>query len=177
MYVIKLCFTGYAKLYVVSICYVYFNGTWRFHSLFKRDPWHFRFQVNAPMWKMSSGEHDGLTTNGIAFMRPSGTFESGVSPGEWREVTVMGSVRTLRVQRSSRQPGEAVSDVHLLGTFQSCLNYTKGVLISGVQMWTVKLLADVHTETSLNMCTFRCYSSASYQCLPLPCWTPLLKVY
>ena len=66
-------------------------------------------QLNAPMWQMSNSEHDGLTTNGIAVMRPTGTFESGVSPGEWREVTVMGSVRKLRAQRSSRSPGEPVS--------------------------------------------------------------------
>lgn len=61
------------------------------------------------MWKMPNQEHDGLTTNGIAFMRPTGTFESGVCPGEWREVTVMGNVRKLRDQRSSRDPGDSVS--------------------------------------------------------------------
>ena len=60
---------------------------------------------------MPSLEHDGLTTNGIAFMRPTGTFESGVAPGEWREVTVMGNVRKLRAQRSSRIPGSPVSHV------------------------------------------------------------------
>lgn len=59
---------------------------------------------------MASQEHDGLTTNGIAFMRPIGTFEWGVSPGEWREVTVMGNVRKLRAQRSSRTPGEPVRE-------------------------------------------------------------------
>ncbi len=62
------------------------------------------------MWQMPSLEHDGLTTNGVAFMRPTGTFESGVCPGEWREVTVMGNVRSLREQRSSRIPGEQVSN-------------------------------------------------------------------
>ena len=41
-------------------------------------------------------------------MRPVGNFESGVSPGEWREVTVMGNVRKLRTQRSSRIPGDPV---------------------------------------------------------------------
>lgn len=61
------------------------------------------------MWQMSNLEHDGLTTNGIAFMRPTGTFESGVCPGEWHEVTVMGNVRRLRAQRSSRSPGMPVS--------------------------------------------------------------------
>ncbi len=57
------------------------------------------------MWQMPNLEHDGLTTNGVAFMRPTGTFESGVTPGEWREVTVMGNVRKLRAQRSARIPG------------------------------------------------------------------------
>ena len=66
-------------------------------------------QMNAPTWANPTGEHDGLTTNGIAFMRPTGTFESGVAPGEWHEVTVMGGVRKLRRQRSSQQPGELVS--------------------------------------------------------------------
>ena len=42
-------------------------------------------------------------------MRPTGSFESGVHPGEWREVTVMGNVCKLRPQRSSRTPGEMVS--------------------------------------------------------------------
>ena len=62
----------------------------------------------APTWQMPSGECDGLTTNGVAFMRPSGTFESGVNPGDWREATVMGNVRRLREQRSSRLPGQQV---------------------------------------------------------------------
>ena len=64
------------------------------------------------MWKMPNHEHDGLTTNGIAFMRPTGTFESGVAPGEWREVTVMGNVRALREQRSARIPGNSVRERH-----------------------------------------------------------------
>ena len=72
---------------------------------------HFFFflQVNAPIWTLPTREHDGLTTNGVAFMRPTGSFESGVHPGEWREVTVMGNVCKLRPQRSSRTPGEMVS--------------------------------------------------------------------
>eukprot|EP00731_Ephydatia_muelleri_P027740 Em0019g613a len=64
----------------------------------------------APTWSQFSGEYDGLTTNGVAFMRPTGVFESGVSPGEWREVTVMGNVRKLRAQRSSRTPGDPVPE-------------------------------------------------------------------
>ena len=41
-------------------------------------------------------------------MRPVGVFESGVSPGGWREVTVNGHVRKMREERSSRVPGEEV---------------------------------------------------------------------
>ena len=41
-------------------------------------------------------------------MRPVGVFESGVNPGEWREVTVNGHVRKMREERSSRVPGEEV---------------------------------------------------------------------
>ena len=36
-------------------------------------------------------------------------FESGVEPGEWREVTVMGNIRERRPLRSSREPGPPVS--------------------------------------------------------------------
>ena len=45
-------------------------------------------------------------------MRPVGVFESGVSPGEWREVTVNGQVRKMRKERSSRSPGVEVSISH-----------------------------------------------------------------
>ena len=62
----------------------------------------------APSWQNRSGEYDGITTNGVAFMRPVGVFESGVSPGEWREVTVSGHVRRMRAMRSARSPGVEV---------------------------------------------------------------------
>lgn len=65
-------------------------------------------QSIAPSWQNRLREYDGVTTNGVAFMRPVGVFESGVSPGEWREVTVNGHVRRMREVRSSRLPGEEV---------------------------------------------------------------------
>lgn len=68
----------------------------------------FCLQSIAPSWQNESGEYDGVTTNGVAFMRPVGVFESGVSPGEWREVTVNGQVRKMRALRSARSPGEEV---------------------------------------------------------------------
>ena len=65
-------------------------------------------QAMAPSWQNRSGEYDGITTNGVAFMRPVGVFESGVNPGEWREVTVNGHVMKMRKERSSRSPGTEV---------------------------------------------------------------------
>ena len=67
-------------------------------------------QLMAPTWcDPCTKEHDGLTTNGVALMRPVGPFDTGVCPGQWTEVTIMGNVRQMRNQRSSRIPGEAVS--------------------------------------------------------------------
>ena len=90
--------------------------TYIFYLLSVVIKFYLNWQVNAPIWTLPTREHDGLTTNGVAFMRPTGSFESGVHPGEWREVTVMGNVCKLRPQRSSRTPGEIVS---LLVVFQS----------------------------------------------------------
>ena len=68
------------------------------------------FQAAAPTWSDSeTGTTDALTTNGITLLRPKGVFESGVEPGEWREVTVMGNVRERRPLRSSRELGSPVS--------------------------------------------------------------------
>ncbi|CAI8030835.1 E3 ubiquitin-protein ligase pellino homolog 2 [Geodia barretti] len=73
------------------------------------------FQSMAPSWQNRSGEYDGVTTNGVAYMRPVGVFESGVSPGEWREVTVNGHVRKMRKERSSRCTGvEAPEETNIL---------------------------------------------------------------
>ena len=66
-----------------------------------------------------TGDTDGLTTNGIALLRPVGVFESGVEPDTWKEVTVMGNIRETRVQRSSRQPNTAVSHCLLYVTTDS----------------------------------------------------------
>ena len=63
----------------------------------------------ATTWTDRLGEHDGITTNGVAIMRPVGTFEPGIFKGEWMEVTVMGQMRKMRAQRSSTTPGDPVS--------------------------------------------------------------------
>ena len=75
-------------------------------------------QAMAPTWQTRSGEYDGVTTNGVAFMWPAGVFESGVQPGDWREVTIGGNVKRMREERSARAPGAGVSihatPVHLV---------------------------------------------------------------
>ncbi len=51
-------------------------------------------------------------------MRPVGTFESGVTPSEWREASVMGNMLKLREQRSARTPGESVSGGPIIRVLQ-----------------------------------------------------------
>ena len=63
----------------------------------------------APTWTDAiTGTTDGLTTNGIAILRPVGVFESGVNPDQWHEITVMGNVRQMRPNRLVREPGAPV---------------------------------------------------------------------
>ena len=66
----------------------------------------------APTWVDTNGDSDGLTTNGVAILRPVGSFVAGVEPGEWLEVTVMGNMRKRRAERSSRTPNTAVSKLY-----------------------------------------------------------------
>lgn len=68
----------------------------------------------APTWVDVTGDSDGLTTNGVAVLRPVGSFVSGVEPGEWLEVTVMGNMRKRRPERSSRIPNTPVSHVTIM---------------------------------------------------------------
>ena len=71
---------------------------------------HQLLQTLPPTWSSgASNKFDGLTTNGILLMHPSGYFEQGVTSGEWREVTVMGSIHKTRLKRSSKSPGSPVS--------------------------------------------------------------------
>ena len=65
-------------------------------------------QPMAPTWIDVNGDSDGLTTNGVAILRPVGSFESGVEPGQWMEVTVMGNIRKMRPERSTRTPNSPV---------------------------------------------------------------------
>ena len=63
-----------------------------------------------PTWSSgANNKSDGLTTNGILLMHSSGYFEQGVTSGEWREGTVMGSIRKTRLKRSSKSPGSPAS--------------------------------------------------------------------
>nr|CAD7195264.1 unnamed protein product [Timema douglasi] len=56
-------------------------------------------------------EIDGLTTNGVLIMHPSGSFVGGEpNIGRWREVSVGGGVFKLRESRSAQQKGSVVED-------------------------------------------------------------------
>ena len=61
---------------------------------------HQLLQTLSPTWSSgANNESDSLTTNDILLMHPSGYFEQGATPREWREVTVMGSIRKTRLKR------------------------------------------------------------------------------
>jgi pellino protein len=106
----------------------------------------------APTWSSgATNESDGLTTNGVMLMHPSGYFEQGVSPGEWREVTVMGNIRKVRAKRSAKTPGSPIPEANNILT-DGCLVDLCGVTL----MWrsamgleqtpTQKLLSDFRKE-------------------------------
>lgn len=52
---------------------------------------------------------DGLTTNGVLIMHPSGCFSDGnPTPGLWREVSIGGAIYSLRISRSAPVKGNSV---------------------------------------------------------------------
>ena len=51
---------------------------------------------------------DGLTTNGVLVMHPHHGFTQDSGPGLWREISVCGSVFTLRETRSAQHRGKMV---------------------------------------------------------------------
>ncbi|XP_064818922.1 E3 ubiquitin-protein ligase pellino homolog 1-like [Oncorhynchus masou masou] len=62
----------------------------------------------AAKWKTCDGQMDGLTTNGVLVMHPRHGFTEDSKPGVWREISVCGSVFTLRETRSAQQRGKMV---------------------------------------------------------------------
>lgn len=68
------------------------------------------WQEKAAKWRMQDGQMDGLTTNGVLVMHPRQGFNQDSKPGLWREISVCGSVFTLRETRSSQQRGKMVGD-------------------------------------------------------------------
>uniref|UniRef100_A0A671WES1 Pellino E3 ubiquitin protein ligase 1a n=1 Tax=Sparus aurata TaxID=8175 RepID=A0A671WES1_SPAAU len=66
------------------------------------------WQEKAAKWRMQDGQMDGLTTNGVLVMHPRQGFNQDSKPGLWREISVCGSVFTLRETRSSQQRGKMV---------------------------------------------------------------------
>ncbi|XP_021919534.1 protein pellino-like isoform X2 [Zootermopsis nevadensis] len=64
----------------------------------------------ATKWQ-DSREIDGLTTNGVLILHPGGSFCGGeVKPSLWREVSVGGSLFSLRDPRSAQQKGVVLDD-------------------------------------------------------------------
>uniref|UniRef100_A0A8C4X2I7 Pellino E3 ubiquitin protein ligase family member 3 n=1 Tax=Erpetoichthys calabaricus TaxID=27687 RepID=A0A8C4X2I7_ERPCA len=64
----------------------------------------------AAKWRTSDGLMDGLTTNGVLVMHPTGGFSDDPSPGVWREISVCGNVYALRETRSAQQRGKLVEN-------------------------------------------------------------------
>uniref|UniRef100_A0A452H254 Pellino FHA domain-containing protein n=1 Tax=Gopherus agassizii TaxID=38772 RepID=A0A452H254_9SAUR len=64
---------------------------------------------------------DGLTTNGVLVMHPTGGFSEDSAPGVWREISVCGNVYALRDSRSAQQRGNPlIIFVTLLCTLSNC---------------------------------------------------------
>ncbi|XP_030425415.1 E3 ubiquitin-protein ligase pellino homolog 3 isoform X2 [Gopherus evgoodei] len=66
------------------------------------------FQERAAKWRTPDGLMDGLTTNGVLVMHPTGGFSEDSAPGVWREISVCGNVYALRDSRSAQQRGKLV---------------------------------------------------------------------
>uniref|UniRef100_H2ZZS7 Pellino E3 ubiquitin protein ligase family member 3 n=1 Tax=Latimeria chalumnae TaxID=7897 RepID=H2ZZS7_LATCH len=64
----------------------------------------------AAKWRTPDGLMDGLTTNGVLVMHPTGGFSEDSSPGVWREISVCGNVYALRETRSAQQRGKLVEN-------------------------------------------------------------------
>nr|XP_033812837.1 E3 ubiquitin-protein ligase pellino homolog 3 isoform X2 [Geotrypetes seraphini] len=64
----------------------------------------------AAKWRTPDGLMDGLTTNGVLVMHPTGGFSEDSSPGVWREISVCGNVYALRESRSAQQRGKLVEN-------------------------------------------------------------------
>ncbi|XP_043407656.1 E3 ubiquitin-protein ligase pellino homolog 3 isoform X1 [Chelonia mydas] len=60
----------------------------------------------AAKWRTPDGLMDGLTTNGVLVMHPTGGFSEDSAPGVWREISVCGNVYALRDSRSAQQRGK-----------------------------------------------------------------------
>ncbi|XP_069064064.1 E3 ubiquitin-protein ligase pellino homolog 3 isoform X1 [Pleurodeles waltl] len=64
----------------------------------------------AAKWRTPDGLMDGLTTNGVLVMHPTGGFSEDSLPGVWREISVCGNVYALRESRSAQQRGKLVEN-------------------------------------------------------------------
>uniref|UniRef100_K7F574 Pellino E3 ubiquitin protein ligase family member 3 n=1 Tax=Pelodiscus sinensis TaxID=13735 RepID=K7F574_PELSI len=68
----------------------------------------------AAKWRTPDGLMDGLTTNGVLVMHPTGGFSEDSAPGIWREISVCGNVYALRDSRSAQQRGKLVCGAHVI---------------------------------------------------------------
>lgn len=78
-------------------------------SLFPYEHCLCRSQEKATKWYSHSQQIDGLTTNGILVMHPTGGFNSDQKPTVWREVSVGGGIYEHRESRSTPQKSSLVS--------------------------------------------------------------------
>ncbi|XP_034245249.1 protein pellino-like isoform X1 [Thrips palmi] len=64
----------------------------------------------AVKWKTSDGtDVDALTTNGVLLCNPNGSYSGGeLEAGLWREVSVFGSIFSIRGFRSSQEKGRKI---------------------------------------------------------------------
>ncbi|KAJ1521627.1 hypothetical protein ONE63_003274 [Megalurothrips usitatus] len=66
--------------------------------------------VKAVKWKKDD-DIDGLTTNGVLLSNPEGTFCGGeLEASVWREVSVCGSILSVRGSRSSQERGREIKN-------------------------------------------------------------------
>ncbi|XP_078593323.1 E3 ubiquitin-protein ligase pellino homolog 2-like isoform X1 [Branchiostoma floridae x Branchiostoma japonicum] len=64
----------------------------------------------ATKWKRPDSSMDGLTTNGVLIMHPTGGFGQECKAGVWREVSVCGGIYSLRETRPNPQRGKLIDD-------------------------------------------------------------------
>lgn len=87
-------------------------------------------QERAVLWKNDDGTVDALTTNGVLLCNPEGSYSGGeLEAGVWREVSVFGSIFSIRGPRSSQMKGRKVRYTTKMKCIPSLNNLEKKELI------------------------------------------------